>query len=339
MKAPPRKVVVTQKFFDDAAIDFLKSRGCEVEIATLPENTSEAELTPPQIRDLLAGAGGWIVGHPRITREVQSMLPDLAIISRRGVGFEKVDTEAATELGKVVTIAAGGNNDSVADQVIGMMISIGRRFREAQMAMNEGRWNILVGTELYQKTVGIIGFGRIGRSLAKRLKGFNAEILVSSPDLTLEEADELGLTLADFDTLVARADYISVHAPLIDETRHMFNADVFSRMKSTAILVNSARGGLVNDTDLLNALKNKQILGAGLDVFESEANPELMPVTNELIALPNVIAAPHAGASTDEALARTNMIAAICVADVLDGGDPPAQCVVADGRKAVSELL
>ena len=175
MNSPIRKVVVTQKFFDEEAIALLESKGCEVDIATLPEGKGEADLDVDDICQLLAGAGGWIVGHARVTREVLEALPDLAIISRRGVGYEKVDTVAAEALGKVVTIAAGGNNDSVADQVIGMMISLGRRYREAQIAMNAGKWNILVGTELFRKTVGIIGFGRIGRSLAQRLQGFDAE--------------------------------------------------------------------------------------------------------------------------------------------------------------------
>ncbi|MBL4802193.1 MAG: phosphoglycerate dehydrogenase [Emcibacter sp.] len=333
MNSISKKVVITQKFFDDEAIAFLKSRDCEVEIAQLPENVTEAQLSPLQIQQLLKGAGGWILGHAKVTREVQSLLPELAIISRRGVGYEKVDTTAANELGKVVTIAAGGNDASVADQVIGMMISIGRRLREAQEAMNNNSWNILVGTELYQKTVGIVGFGRIGRSLAKRLKGFDVEILVNSPLLEPDDIAEFGLKEVDFDTLIERSDYISIHAPLIAETKHLFNANVFTRMKSTAVMINTARGGLINDTDLLQALQQKQILGAGLDVFESEGDPSLKPVTDALIALPNVIAAPHAGASTHEALKRTNMIAAICVADVLDGGDAPAQCVVADGRK------
>ncbi|MCI4643536.1 MAG: phosphoglycerate dehydrogenase [Hyphomonadaceae bacterium] len=335
MSTPPRKVVVTQKFFDDDAIAFLKANRCEVEIAQLPEGTSEAQLSPDQIEGLLAGAGGWIVGHARITREVQTRLPDLAIVSRRGVGFEKVDTEAAEDLGKVVTIAAGGNDASVADQVIGMMISIGRRFREAQEAMNDGSWNILVGTELYRKTVGIVGLGRIGRSLAKRLQGFEARVLVCTPNLSATDIAEFGLIESDFDSIVEQADYISVHAPLTDETRHLFNTDVFARMKRSAVLINTARGGLVSDADLLAALESKQILGAGLDVYESETNPALKPVTEALIKLPNVIAAPHAGASTDEALKRTNMIAAQCAVDVLDGRDPPAQCVVADGRKTI----
>ena len=332
MKLPPRKVIVTQKFFDDDAIDFLRSNDCEVEIATLPDQTVEGQLTPAQIATLLTGAGGWIVGHAHITRGVLESLPDLAIISRRGVGYEKVDTDAAAALGKVVTIAAGGNDASVADQVIGMMISVGRRFGEAHNAMANGRWNILVGTELYRKTVGIIGFGRIGRSLAKRLTGFEAEILVDTPRLAQDDIDAFGLQRADFDTIVERCDYISIHAPLNAETHHMFNAAVFARMKSTSILINTARGGLVDDTALLEALRSKRILGAGLDVFESEADPSLLPVTNALLSQPNLIAAPHAGASTEEALRRTNMIAAQCVVDVLNGATPPEACVIADGR-------
>ena len=333
MNSPIRKVVVTQKFFDEEAIALLESNGCEVDIATLPEGKGEADLNVDDICQLLAGAGGWIVGHARVTREVLEALPDLAIISRRGVGYEKVDTVAAEALGKVVTIAAGGNNDSVADQVIGMMICLGRRFREAQIAMNAGKWNILVGTELFRKTVGIIGFGRIGHSLAQRLQGFDAEILVCTPRLASADIDAFGLKQVDFETLLERSDYISVHAPLTPETRHMIDADALARMKPGAAIINTARGGLVDDRALLAALQAGRILGAGLDVFESEADPTMMPVTEALIDLPNVIAAPHSGASTHEALPRTNMIAAQCVVDVLDGKVPSMGQCVADGRR------
>ena len=333
MNSPIRKVVVTQKFFDEEAIALLESNGCEVDIATLPEGKGEADLDVDDISQLLAGAGGWIVGHARVTREVLEALPDLAIISRRGVGYEKVDTVAAEALGKVVTIAAGGNNDSVADQVIGMMISLGRRFREAQMAMNAGKWNILVGTELFRKTVGIVGFGRIGRSLAQRLQGFDAEILVCTPRLSSQDIDAFGLKQVDFETLLKHSDYISVHAPLTRETRHIIDAYALARMKPGAAIINTARGGLVDDRALLAALQAGRLLGAGLDVFESEADPTIVPVTEALIDLPNVIAAPHSGASTHEALQRTNMIAAQCVVDVLDGKVPTMGQCVADGRK------
>ena len=332
MRKPPRKVVVTQKFFDQNAISYLRDRDIEVEIATLPEGKTEAELGTEDIAALLAGAGGWIVGHAAITRDVLSALPELAIISRRGVGYEKVDVQGAEQMGKVVTIAAGGNDASVADQVIGMMISIGRRFREDQQAMNDGRWSILVGTELYQKTVGIVGFGRIGRSLAKRLSGFEANILVCTPRLDPRDIREYGLRHVDFETLLTQSDYISIHAPLTPETHHMIDAQALEKMKSTAILINSARGGLVDDEALLNALEARSIAGAGLDVYESEGDPAKRSVTEALIARHDVLAAPHAGASTEEALHRTNKIAAQCAADVIDGRAPPRACIIVDGR-------
>lgn len=328
MNISRKHVVVTQKFFDKKAVAYLEAQGCTVDLPQLPPGKSDAELNEQQLLDILGNTAGWIVGHADVSRALLERLPHLAVISRRGVGYEKVDTRAANDLGKVVTIAAGGNDASVADQVVGMMISAGRRFREAQRAMNHGDWAILVGTELFQKRVGIIGFGRIGRSLARRLRGFDVELLVHSPRLSPEDVCEYGLIEVGFNELVETCDYLSIHAPLNDDTHHLFDAEVFSRMKPGAVIINTARGGLVSDVALLEALKNGQIAGAGLDVFESESDPGLKLVTDQLITLPNVIAAPHAGASTVEALARTNMIAAACVVDVLEGRNPPSQCVV-----------
>ncbi|MAB15014.1 phosphoglycerate dehydrogenase [Parvibaculum sp.] len=332
MTKPPRKVVVTQKFFDDEAVAFLRGNDIEIEIATLPDGKTEAQLDIDDMKKLLDGAGGWIVGHANITRDALGALPDLAIVSRRGVGYEKVDTEAAKELGRVVTITAGGNDASVADQVIGMMISAGRRFREAQNAMNGGKWNILVGTDLYRKKVGILGFGRIGRSLARRLQGFEVEIMVCTPRLRDEDINAYGLSRVDFDTLLSESDYISLHTPLTPETRHIVDAEAFRKMKPNAVLINAARGGLVDDRALLEALENNRILGAGLDVYESESDPSMKSVTDALIARDDVIAAPHAGASTHEGLARTNMIASVCAVEVIEGRMPPRECIVVDGR-------
>jgi len=330
--ATGRRVVATQKFFDDASIAYLRDQGCEVEIAALPDGKNEGTLTPEDMRTLLDGAAGWIVGHARITRDVLESLPGLAIVSRRGVGYERVDLDAAKDLGRVVTIAAGGNDATVADQVIGMMIGLGRRFREAQANMETGDWRILLGTDLFQRTVGIVGLGRIGRSLVQRLRGFEANILVCTPRPDPDFAEETGVRFVEIDALLAESDYISLHSPLNPQTRHMINAGSLSRMKPGAFLINTARGGLVNDADLLDALEAGRIGGAGLDVFESESDPSKQSVTQALIARHDVIAAPHAGASTVEGLNRTNMIAARCVVDVLEGRTPPAQCVVIDGR-------
>ena len=335
MASKTRRVVVTQRFFDEASRAYLQRAGCEVVLAELPPGQADGGLSHDELARLLAGAGGWIVGHAQVTRELLATLPDLKIISRRGVGYERVDLRAARELGRVVTIAAGGNDASVADQAIGMMISIGRRFGEAQARMRDGSWSILMGTDLFRKTVGVVGLGRIGRSLVQRLGGFEARVLVVTTRPDPDYAARTGVTFVDPATLLAESDYVSLHAPLTPATRHLIRAETLAAMKPGAFVINTARGGLVSDSDLLAALKSGHIGGAGLDVFESESDPSLQPVTDELIALPNVVAAPHAGASTREGLNRTNMIASQCVVAVLDGGDPPPECVVADGRVEV----
>lgn len=332
MNSASRRVVVTQRFFDEASIAFLEGAGCEVVIAELPPGQADGGLSHDELAACLDGADGWIVGHARVTRELLGALPRLSIISRRGVGYERVDLQAARDLGRVVTIAAGGNDASVADQAIGMMIGIGRRFREAQNQMIGGSWSILMGTDLYRKTVGVVGLGRIGRSVVKRLSGFKARVLVATSQPDPDYAARTGVMFVDVPTLLRESDYVTLHAPLSAATRHMINAESLRTMRPGAIVINTARGGLVSDADLLSALTAGQLGGAGLDVFESESDPTMQPVTDALIALPNVIAAPHAGASTREGLDRTNMIASRCVVDVFEGRDPPAECVVADGR-------
>jgi D-3-phosphoglycerate dehydrogenase / 2-oxoglutarate reductase len=332
MDSQSRRVVVTQRFFDEASIAFLNGAGCEVALADLPPGQADGGLSHEELAARLQGAAGWIVGHARVTRDLLAALPDLSVISRRGVGYERVDLQAARDLGRVVTIAAGGNDASVADQAVGMMIGVGRRFREAQDQMIGGAWSILMGADLYRKTVGVVGLGRIGRSVVQRLSGFEARVLVATSRPDPDYAARTGVTFVDVPTLLRESDYVTLHAPLTPATRHMINAESLETMRPGAFVINTARGGLVSDADLLASLMAGRLGGAGLDVFESENDPSMQPVTDALVALPNVIAAPHAGASTREGLDRTNMIASRCVVDVLDGRTPPAECVVADGR-------
>lgn len=327
-----RRVVVTQRFFDDATISYLESAGYETVLAELPPGKADGELTHDELLSKLDGAAGWIVGHAKVTRELMAALPDLRIVSRRGVGFDRVDLTAAAELGKVVCIAAGGNDASVADHTLALMLAVGHRFREAQANMIAGDWSILMGGDLFRKTVGIVGLGRIGRSLVQRLRGFEARILVVAPEPDPEYAEANAIEYVDLDRLLSESDYVSVHAPLNEKTRFMIDAGAIARMKPEAILINAARGGLVDDRALLDALKMGKIAGAGLDTFVSEGDPSYKEVTRALLELPNVIATPHAAASSREGLDRTNMVAAHCVVAVLNGRDPPAQCVVADGR-------
>jgi D-3-phosphoglycerate dehydrogenase len=328
------RVVVTQRFFDNASLEALRAAGCEVEIVALPPGKADGDLSHNELVAMLQGAAGWIVGHARVTADLQAALPALQIISRRGVGYERVDLASAQRLGKVVCIAAGGNDASVADHTIALMLSVSRRFRESQNNMIAGNWSILMGQDLYQKTVGVIGLGRIGRSVVKRLGGFEARVLVHGGRTDGAWDAGTGLTRTDLKTLLAESDFVTVHAPLTAETRFMIDATALASMKPSAFLINTARGGLVDDRALLAALKAGKLAGAGLDTFMSEADASYKDVTQDLISLPNVIATPHSAASSREGLDRTNMVASLCVIDVLAGRSPPAQCVVADGRRA-----
>jgi len=334
MAAAPRRVVVTQRFFDQATVDYLERSGCEVFEAPLPEGQADGSLSHQELVQRLEGAAGWIVGHAHVTRELMAALPDLRIVSRRGVGHDRVDLVAASEFGKVVCIAVGGNHESVADHSIALMLAVGHRFRETQAAMIAGDWQIRIGTDLFRKTVGVIGLGRIGRSVVQRLRGFETQVLALSSTQDGAYAAANGIAYVDLDELLGRSDYVSVHAPLKPETRFILGREALAKMKPGAFLINTGRGGLVDDAALLDALRCGAIAGAGLDVFLSETDPALEPVTQALLALPNVVATPHAAASSREALARTNMVAARNVVAVLNGGDPPAECVMADGRRA-----
>ncbi|MBO9560430.1 MAG: phosphoglycerate dehydrogenase [Caulobacter sp.] len=328
-----RRVVVTQRFFDEATVVYLQANGCEVAVADLPPGKGDGDFTQAELEALLAGAAGWVVGHARVTRDLMAALPDLKVVSRRGVGYERVDLDAARDLGKVVAIAAGGNDASVADHTIALILAVARRFRESQANMLAGNWSILMGSDLYRKTVGVVGAGRIGRSVVQRLRGFEAEVLVHGASRDEAWAAVNNVAYVDMPTLLAKSDVVTLHAPLTPATRLLIDADALAAMKPGAILINTARGGLVDDAALLESLQRGHLAGAGLDTFMSESDPALKPVTDALLALPNVVATPHAAASSREGLDRTNMVAAQSVVAVLDGSDPAPGCVVADGRQ------
>jgi len=194
-----KRVIVTQRFFDAEARRLLETGGCEVVEAELPTGQADGGLSHDALVELLHGAAGWIVGHARVTRDLQAALPDLQVISRRGVGYERVDLEAARDLGKVVCIAAGGNDASVADHTLALMLAAGHRLPETQNRMKSGDWAILQGMDLFRKTVGIIGLGRIGRSLVQRLSGFECEILALSSPSAAQFADTNRIKLVDLD--------------------------------------------------------------------------------------------------------------------------------------------
>lgn len=328
----PRRVVVTQRFFDEATRAYLAAQGCEVVVAELPAGKADADLDVSALRDLLHGAAGWIVGHAHVTDALLAGLPALQVIARRGVGYERVDCEAVRRRGKVATIAVGGNDACVADHALALMLAVAHRLREGQRRLEAGSWAIPMGTDLYRKTVGVVGLGRIGRGVVQRLRGFDCRVLVHSPHVDAHWARTQGVAPVPLAALLEQSDIVTLHAPLTPETRLLIDAAALARMRATAILVNTARGGLVEDRHLLQALEAGRLQGAGLDVFLSESDPAYGPVTQALVARADVVATPHVGASTQEGLDRTNRIAAESVVAVLDGRSPRPECVIADGR-------
>ncbi|MDB6443731.1 phosphoglycerate dehydrogenase [Pseudomonas sp. 21TX0197] len=332
---PRHRVVITQRFFDPAAIAFLQANDCEVVIAEPAHGQTEGHWNERQLIELLNEADGWIVGHANVTADLLASLPRLKVIARRGVGYERVDTAAVVATGKVATIAPGGNDASVADHTVGLMLAVCRRLKQCQASLAGGDWTIPLGSDLYGKTVGVVGLGRIGRAVVQRLSGFDVTTLIHTPhpDEALKSSGQ-GCRFVDLQTLLKQSDFITLHAPLTPQTQGMIDSQALASMKRSAVLINAARGGLVRDADLLLALQQDLIAGAGLDVFESESDPALAAVSEQLIQLANVVATPHVAASTVEGLNRTNLIAARCAMAVLQGGNPPGHCVIADGRQA-----
>lgn len=327
-----RRVVVTQRNFDAGTREHLAAAGCEVIEAELPAGQADAGLDEDTLVRLLQGASGWIVGHAQVTDGLLARLPALQVIARRGVGYERVDTEAVRRHGKVATIATGGNEACVADHALGLMLAVAHRLREGQQRLASGSWAIPLGSDLYRKTVGVVGLGRIGRAVVQRLRGFECRVLVCSPRVDPLWAARQGVTAATLPELLERSDIVTLHAPLTADTRFLIDDVTLARMKPDAILINTARGGLVEDRHLLAALEAGRLQGAGLDVFASESDPGYADVTRALVARSDVVASPHAAASTREGLNRTNRIAAESVLAVFEGRSPRPECVVADGR-------
>lgn len=329
MSATSRKVLVTTRLFDAAATRFLEDRGFEVVGSGLPADAIDTDISDADLDRLLEGVGGWIVGLRAVTRPVLARHPQLKVIARRGVGYDRVDVAAARDLGRVVAIAAGANDPSVADHTLALMLAVMRRLREGQARMGHGDWRPLSGTDLFGKTVGLIGFGRIARGVARRLKGFDARVLVTTPrpDLACD-----GVTFVPLAELLTHSDVVSLHAPLTSQTRHLIDSAALAAMKPGAVLVNTSRGGLVDEGALLGALERGHLAGAGLDVFEAETDPAKQALARALVAREDVVASPHTAGGSREALARGNLISAHCVAAALSDEELPPGCVVADGR-------
>jgi len=248
----------------------------------------------------------------------------LKIIARAGVGVDNVDLDAATARGIVVVNTPDGNTISTAEMTLGLMLALARFIPQGHGSLAGGNWDrkSFVGVELRGKTLGVVGFGRIGRAVAKRAQAFDMTVVAYDPYIAPDIAADLGVEMVDLDTLFSRADFISLHSLITDETREMINAPSLAKMKKGVRIINAARGGLINDTDLAQALKSGHAAGAALDVYAQEPPPPDHP----LLGLPNVIHTPHLAASTTDAQINVGIDAARLIVAALTKGEYANVC-------------
>ena len=271
--------------------------------------TYEPEITPEQVAEKIGNFEVVVVrSRTKMTRELIAKADKCKIIARVGIGLDNIDQDAAKEKNIRVINAVEGAITAVAELVIGLMISMAREIPRADREIRNGNWikKELMGSELKGKYLGIVGLGNIGKRLGRLARALNMNIIgYDVVPIDDEFSKEVGLMKADLDTLLSSADYVSFHVPLLDSTRHMINAEKLKMMKNTARIINTSRGGVIDEEALYNSLKDGSLAGAALDVFEVEPATE-----NKLITLPNFIATPHIGAQTKEAqLLAANIIA------------------------------
>ena len=278
----------------------------------------DTEMTPEALAERIREFDALIVrSQTQVTRELISKATRLKIIARAGVGVDNIDLEAATEHGIIVVNAPNGNTNSAAEHTMAMIMSLSRNIPQAYHALKNSQWDRkkFVGVELKDKTLGVVGLGRIGTEVAFRAKGQRMNVIAYDPFLTEEKAEKMGVDYGTVEDVLQQADLITVHTPLLKETRHMINAEAFESMKPGVQIVNCARGGIIDEEALYDAIVSGKVAGAALDVFEEE--PFL---DNKLLELPQVIATPHLGASTIEAQESVAIDAGKDVVRFLTGG-------------------
>lgn len=311
-------LLLSRKFRDNMefANEFLEARDCFVSTKPISFPVDEDQLC-----ELASSAEGIITGLEHISPRVMAAAPNLKVVSAGGVGFDHIDVDEANKRGITVCICSGCNNHAVSELALGMMVNLAREVRVADNLVRTEGWARFMGGELWGKTLGIVGLGRVGKATALLGRAFGMRILANDIDWNITFANEHGISYVPLDTLLTESDFISMHCPLTPITRGLINEETIDKMKETAILINTARGPVVKQEALVNALASKRIAGAGLDVFEIEPHPD-----NPYTEFDNVILTPHIGGSTREAFDRAMYLAMVNVSNVLNG--QPAHCPV-----------
>ncbi len=294
----------------EKAVEVLKNAGFEVVYREYPDEDRLVEL----VRDVDAII---VRSKPKVTRRVIKSAPRLKVIARAGVGLDNIDLDAAKERGIKVVNSPGASSRSVAELAFGLLFAVARKIAFADRKMREGIWakKQAMGVELEGKTIGVVGFGRIGYQVAKIANAFGMKVLLYDPYPKEERAKEVGGSFASLEDLLRESDVVTLHVPLVEATYHMINEERLKLMKPTAILINAARGAVVDTKALVKALQEGWIAGAGLDVYEEEPLPKDHPLTK----LDNVVLTPHIGASTVEAQMRAGVQVAEQIVEILKG--------------------
>ncbi len=286
---------------DDVAgecAEILRKAGLEVD--------ARGKMKPDDLKAAVGGFEGLIVRSAvKVTREILEAGTKLRIVGRAGIGVDNIDQETATRKGVVVMNAPQGNVISAAEHAFALILASARHVARADASVRAGKWerSAFAGAQLEQKTLGVVGLGKIGSLVAQFARPFRMRVLGYDPFVPKERSEEIGVALVDLDTLLAEADFITVHVPLSDRTRGMIGADQFRKMKRTARVVNTSRGGVVDEKALLEALRSRDIAGAALDVYEKEPPPKDHP----FFGLDNVTLTPHLAASTEEAQLKVSV--------------------------------
>lgn len=275
------------------------------------------KLPPEELKTIIKDYDALVVrSGTKVTKDIIEAATKLKVIGRAGVGLDNVDAEAASKRGIIVMNTPGGNTISTAEHTMSLILSLSRNIPQANASLREGRWDRqkYMGVELYGKTLGIVGLGRIGTEVAKRAAAFGMKVIAYDPFLTVEKALDVGVELVDLKEILKRSDYITIHTPITDETKHMFGDDEFALVKPGVRIINCARGGVIDEPALARAIESGKVIGAALDVFEVEP-----PKDNPLLKSDKVVTTPHLGASTEEAQVNVAIDIAKQVVDALLG--------------------
>ena len=299
-KRAKTKILITDHISEEGIRKLREFGDVEIQVGV-----SEEEL-----KARIAGYDALIVrSGTKVTREVIEAGTRLKVIGRAGVGVDNIDVDSATERGIMVVNAPGANTISAAEHTIGMLLSLSRKIPAANQSLKSGEWSRkkYMGVEVNGKVLGIIGLGRVGGEVAKRAKGLGMRVVAYDPFISQDKAGELGVSLMGFSEVLSISDFITIHTPLMKDTYHLIGKDEFEKMKEGVRIINCARGGIIDENALVEAIKSGKVAGAALDVFEQEPPP----MDSDLLKLDSVIVTPHLGASTEEA----QRAAAIVIAD------------------------